>query len=42
MLGGHLPLSPGMEGMPVDPGRREIFAMIDPSEVGVILNPSLE
>jgi hypothetical protein len=36
-----LPLSPGMEGMPVDPGQREIFAMIDSSEVGVVLTPSL-
>ena len=37
-----VPLSPGMEGMPVDPGQREIFAMIDPSEVGVVLTASLE
>ncbi len=37
-----LPLSPGMEGMPVDPGQREIFAMIDPEEVGVVLTPNLE
>jgi hypothetical protein len=41
-LEASLPLSPGMEGMPVDPGQREIFAMIDPSEVGVTLTSSLE
>lgn len=37
-----LPLSPGMEGMPVDPSQREIFSMIDPGEVGVVLTPNLE
>jgi hypothetical protein len=41
-LEASLPLSPGMEGMPVDPVQREIFAMIDPSEVGVVLTPTLE
>lgn len=37
-----LPLSPGMEGWGVDPGQREIFALIDPTEIGVELTPSLE
>ena len=37
-----LPLSPGMEGWDVDPGQREIFSMIDPEEIGVVLSPSLE
>ncbi len=37
-----VPLSPGMEGMPVDPVQREIFAMIDPDRVGVELTPSLQ
>ena len=37
-----LPLSPGMEGWDVDPGQREIFSMIDPVEIGVVLSPSLE
>jgi len=26
----------------VDPGQREIFSMIDPEEIGVVLAPSLE
>jgi len=37
-----LPLSPGLEGWGVDPGQREIFSMIDPDEVGVVLSPTLE
>jgi len=37
-----LPLSPGMEGWPVDPGQREIFSIIDPGAVGVVLSSSLE
>jgi len=37
-----LPLSPGMEGWDVDPGQREIFSMIDPEEIGVVLSPGLE
>jgi len=37
-----LPLSPGMEGWGVDPGQREIFSMIDPSEAGVIVSTTLQ
>jgi len=37
-----LPLSPGMEGWPVNPGQREIFSVIDPEELGVTLSPSWE
>ncbi|NQV05068.1 hypothetical protein HQ535_00835 [bacterium] len=37
-----LPLSPGMEGWGVDPGQIEVFAMIDPERVGVVLSPGLE
>lgn len=37
-----LPLSPGMEGWGVDPGQREIFSIIDPGEVDVVLSPTLE
>jgi hypothetical protein len=37
-----LPLSPGMEGWGVDPGQHEIFSMIDPEQVGVVLSPTLE
>ena len=37
-----LPLSPGMEGWDVDPGQREIFSLIDPAAVGVVLSSALE
>jgi len=37
-----LPLSPGMEGWGVDPGQREIFSIIDPGTVGVVVSPTLE
>jgi hypothetical protein len=37
-----LPLSPGMEGWDVDPGQRELFALIDPEPVGVALSPGME
>jgi hypothetical protein len=31
-----------MEGWGVDPGQREIFSMIDPEQVGVVVSPTLE
>lgn len=37
-----LPLSPGMEGWGVDPGQREVFSIINPEEVGVVISPTLE
>ncbi len=37
-----LPLSPGLEGWPVDPGQREIFSLIDPEEIGVEITASLQ
>lgn len=37
-----LPLSPGSERWPFDPGQREIFALIDPAQVGVAVNSSLQ
>lgn len=37
-----LPLSPGMIGWGVDPGQRQIFSVIDPAEVGVVVSPTLE
>jgi len=37
-----LPLSPGMDGWGVDPGQREVFSLIDPQEIGVVLSPTLE
>lgn len=36
-----IPLSPGMIGWPVDPGQRQVFALVDGSEIGVCLNASL-
>ncbi len=35
-----LPLSPGLDGWPVDVGQRDIFSMIDPREIGVELTSS--
>jgi hypothetical protein len=35
-----IPLSPGMEGWPVDQGQDEIFSLIDSKAVGVTLTPS--
>ncbi|NOX29036.1 MAG: hypothetical protein GXP35_03135 [Actinobacteria bacterium] len=37
-----LPLSPGMEDWGVDPGQREVFSIIDPEEIGVVVSPTLE
>jgi hypothetical protein len=41
-LATSLPLSPGMEGWGVDPGQRELFALIDPESIGVVLSSGLE
>ena len=35
-----IPLSPGMEGWPVDQGQAEVFALIDSKTIGVTLTPS--
>jgi len=34
------PLSPGMEGWPVNEGQPEIFGLLDLSRIGIQLNPS--
>lgn len=36
-----LPLSPGMEGWPLDPGQVEMFAALDGEQIGVTSNESL-
>lgn len=40
-LHASIPLSPGMVGWPVDPGQRQVFALVDASEIGVRLTASL-
>jgi hypothetical protein len=35
-----IPLSPGMEGWPVDQGQTEIFSLIDSKAIGITLTPS--
>jgi hypothetical protein len=41
-LDATLPLSPGSAGWPLDPGQREILALIDPGQVGVSVTPNLQ
>jgi hypothetical protein len=35
-----VPLGPGVEGWPVDPGQKQIFTIVDAQEAGVSLSPS--
>jgi cobalamin-dependent methionine synthase I len=35
-----MPLSPGMTGWPIDVGQRQIFDVLDASQIGVQLTPS--
>ena len=37
-----LPLSPGSEGWPFDPGQREILSLMEPAQIGIALTPSLQ
>lgn len=36
-----IPLSPGMVGWPVDPGQKQVFALLDAEQIGVCLNANL-